>query len=85
MLVLIGEWSQKAHRTDSHLLEWANVKEGNESNAICTKLTTYYLFDQFVEDLIYFLETLFRSCPKACAQFKEMMEKQKDRQAQPHK
>ena len=85
MIVLIGEWAQKAHRKDSHLLEWANVKEGKESNAISTKLTTFFLFDQFVEDLIYFLETLLRSCPKACAQFKEMMEKQKDHQTQPHK
>ncbi len=74
MIVLIGEWAQKAHRTDSHLLEWANVKEGDESATIYQKLTTITLFDQFVDDLLYFLETLLRSCPKACAQFKEMME-----------
>lgn len=79
MLVLIGEWAQKADRIDSHLLEWANVKEGEESGAIYQKLNTIKLFDQFVDDLLYFLETLLRSCPKACAQFKEMMEqKQKE-------
>lgn len=79
MIVLITEWAQKAQRLDSHLLEWANVKEGEESNAIYIKINTVKLFDQFVDDLLYFLETLLRSCPKACAQFKEMMEqKQKD-------
>lgn len=79
MIVLIGEWAHKAHRLDSHLLEWANVKEGEESGAIYQKINTLKLFDQFVDDLLYFLETLLRSCPKACAQFKEMMEqKQKE-------
>ncbi|GMU19052.1 MAG: hypothetical protein AMXMBFR12_02440 [Candidatus Babeliales bacterium] len=79
MVVLISEWAQKAHRIDSHLLEWANVEEGKESTAIYQKIKTIALFEQFVDDLLYFLETLLRSCPKACAQFKEMMEqKQKE-------
>lgn len=79
MIVLITEWAQKAHRGDSHLLEWANVEEGKESSAIYQKINTITLFEQFVDDLLYFLETLLRSCPKACAQFKEMMEqKQKE-------
>lgn len=79
MVMLITEWAQKAHRGDSHLLEWANVEEGKESNAIYQKINTITLFEQFVDDLLYFLETLLRSCPKACAQFKEMMEqKQKE-------
>lgn len=79
MVMLIGEWAHKAHRSNSHLLEWANVEEGKESTAIYQKINTIALFEQFVDDLLYFLETLLRSCPKACAQFKEMMEqKQKD-------
>lgn len=84
MIVLITEWAQKAHRSNSHLLEWANVEEGKESSTIYQKLTTITLFEQFVDDLLYFLETLLRSCPKACAQFKEMMEqKQKESAANP--
>lgn len=81
MIMLITEWAQKAQRNDSHLLEWAHVEEGKESHAIYQKINTIALFEQFVDDLLYFLETLLRSCPKACAQFKEMMEqKQKENQ-----
>jgi hypothetical protein len=81
MIVLITEWAQKAHRADSHLLQWANVEEGKESSAIYQNINTITAFEQFVDDLLYFLETLLRSCPKACAQFKEMMEqKQKEQQ-----
>lgn len=84
MIVLITEWASRAHRGDSHLLEWANVEEGKESYAMYQKLTTIALFEQFVDDLLYFLETLLRSCPKACSQFKEMMEqKQKESAAHP--
>lgn len=79
MIVLITEWAQKAHRADSHLLHWANVEEGKESSAMYQNINTITAFEQFVDDLLYFLETLLRSCPKACAQFKEMMEqKQKE-------
>lgn len=81
MIVLITEWAHKAHRSNSHLLEWANVEEGKEASTIHQKLTTITLFEQFVDDLLYFLETLLRSCPKACAQFKEMMEQKQKEQA----
>lgn len=84
MIVLITEWAEKAHRGDSHLLEWANVEEGKEASTIYQKLTTIGLFEQFVDDLLYFLETLLRSCPKACAQFKEMMEQKQKESAAAH-
>lgn len=74
MVVLITEWSVKAHRQDSHLLHWSHTKEGDETSAVYSKLTTFKTFDQFCCDLIYFMETLLRSCPKACAHFKQIME-----------
>lgn len=77
MVILIGEWSQKARRANSLLLDWANTKEGDETssnNSVYKKILTIRAFDQFCNDLVYFLETLLRSCPKACAQFKIMME-----------
>jgi hypothetical protein len=80
MITLITEWSVKANRQDTHLLHWANTKEGEETNAIYSKLATYRLFDQFVADLLYFLETLLRSCPKACAHFKQIMEQKQQSQ-----
>lgn len=82
MVVLITEWSGKAHRQDSHLLHWSHTKEGDETSAVYSKLISFKTFDQFCSDLIYFMETLLRSCPKACAHFKQIME-QKSSAANP--
>ena len=83
MVILISEWSQKAHRHGSLLLEWATTKEGDEavlSNPVYRRILTLKTFDQFCHDLTYFLETLLRNCPKACAQFKAMMEQKQQQQ-----
>ena len=74
MVVLITQWSVKARRQDSQLLNWAATREGDETGAIYSKILTVKAFDHFCGDLIYFLETLLRSCPKACAHFKQIME-----------
>jgi hypothetical protein len=81
MIILITEWSVKANRQDTHLLHWANTKEGEETNAIYSKLITVKAFNQFVIDLLYFVETLLRSCPKACAHFKQIMEQKQSAKA----
>ncbi len=81
MVILITEWSVKAHRQDSHLLHWSHTKEGDETSAVYSKLTTFKTFDQFCCDLIYFMETLLRSCPKACAHFKQIMEQKQSASA----
>lgn len=81
MIILITEWSVKAHRQDSHLLHWSHTKEGDETSAVYSKLTTFKTFDQFCCDLIYFMETLLRSCPKACAHFKQIMEQKQQQNA----
>ena len=82
MVILITEWSVKASRQESQLLNWANTREGEETNAIYTKIHTLKAFDQFCCDLLYFLETLLRSCPKACAHFKQIMEQKQSAQQQ---
>ncbi len=81
MIVLISEWASKAGRQDSQLLNWSTTREGEETTAVYSKIHTVKAFDQFVADLLYFLETLLRSCPKACAHFKQVME-QKQQQNQ---
>lgn len=79
MVALIAEWAQKAHRPDSQLLEWAKSKDENETQSSYNKITSFKLLDRFCGDLVHFLETLLRSCPNACQQFKTMMEqKQKE-------
>lgn len=80
MVILITEWTVKASRQDSQLLNWAHTKEGEETEAIYSKILTIKAFDQFCADLLYFLETLLRSCPKACAHFKQIMEQKSSAQ-----
>lgn len=77
MIKLIGEWAQKTARHDSHLLDWVSTPEGKEADAFIVRGTSLKIVAQFVSDLAHFLETLSRSCPKAAAQLKELMEKQK--------
>lgn len=81
MVILITEWSIKANRQDSQLLNWSATKEGEETTEIYSKLLTIKSFDQFCADLLYFLETLLRSCPKACAHFKQIMEQKQSASA----
>lgn len=78
MLALITEWAGKAHRTGSYLLAWGRSKEGEESEVIYTNIKTFSEFDQFLTDLVYFLETLMRSCPIATEQFKELLKKEQE-------
>lgn len=83
MVRLITEWAQKTKRMNSHLLAWSQTKEGNESTAIKENIPTIRRFDEFCSDLVNFLESLMRSCPKACQQFKDILEqKQKEKQNQ---
>lgn len=84
MVILITEWSVKAHRSDSQLLNWSTTKEGEETSAVYDKITSIKAFDQFCADLLYFLETLLRSCPKACAHFKQIMEQKQQAASKPH-
>lgn len=79
MVALIAEWAQKAHRSNSQLLEWAKSKDESEVQNSYKKITSFHALDLFCSDLVHFLETLLRSCPNACQQFKLMMEqKQKE-------
>lgn len=78
MVVLITEWAQKAHRINSHLLNWAHTKESEEASALKSQIPTLKDFEQFCVDLVNFLESLMRSCPKACNQFKEILEQKQN-------
>lgn len=80
MIILINEWAGKANRHDSQLLNWSTTKDGEETTAVYSKILTIKMFDMFVSDLLYFLETLLRSCPKACAHFKQIMEQKQQQQ-----
>jgi hypothetical protein len=83
MVALIAEWAQKTHRGNSQLLEWAKAKDDHETQNSYKKITSFVLLDQFCSDLVHFLETLLRSCPNACQQFKAMMEQKQKELHQP--
>ena len=76
MMALIIEWAHKANRKDSYLLDWGASKEGEETQVVRTKIHSIAAFEQFCADLVYFLETLMRSCPIATQQFKELLKKE---------
>jgi len=78
MLVLMTEWATKANRENSYLLSWGATKEGEETKYFDGQVTSLAKFKEFCHDLIHFLETLIKSCPKACKQFEEFKRKQKE-------
>ena len=84
MLALITEWATKTNRLESHLVAWGRSSEGKEAEVIHTQVTSFAGFDQLLSDLVYFLETLMRSCPIATQQFKDLLKKEQD-QAQANK
>lgn len=79
MIVLMREWASKAHREDSYILNWSNAKEGEETTYFEQNVTNLKLFKIFAHDLIHFLETLIKSCPKACDSFKDFLKKQQQK------
>ncbi|MCL5875199.1 MAG: hypothetical protein M1114_01875 [Candidatus Dependentiae bacterium] len=76
MFLLIEEWSIKAKRHDSLLLRWAAAPAGEEERQFEKDIANFKIFDTFCTDLINFLEALMDSCPKAKAQFQEILRKQ---------
>lgn len=76
MIVLITESCQKHNRTESFLLKWAEAPVDTEMQYFRTHVTTFKALDQFCTDFTNFLDDVMRSCPKAWAQFKKLMEEQ---------
>jgi len=76
MFMLIDESCRKRKRYDSLLLRWANAPEGEEEHQFEKDIANFQVFDVFCTDLVNFLEDLMNSCPKAKAQFQEILRKQ---------
>ncbi|MCX5922713.1 MAG: hypothetical protein NTX86_05310 [Candidatus Dependentiae bacterium] len=76
MLILITESCTKRNRQDCLLLKWADTDENNDMQFFNEQINSFKTFDQFCTDLTHFLEDLMRSCPKAWAQFKKLMDEQ---------
>lgn len=73
MLLLIEESCKKRKRSDSILLRWGAAKESEEAKQFDRDIVDFKTFDTFCTDLIHFIEDVIRSCPKALAQFKQLV------------
>lgn len=74
IMALMKEWAEKSGHTTSLLLAWGGSREGHESEVVRNQAKTIQDFDGFCADLVYFLETLMRSCKVATQQYKEYLQ-----------
>ncbi len=70
VLPLIKESCEKRERLDSYLLQWGEVKKGDEIKMIREQITTFAQIELFCDDLVNYLQDILNSSPKAVAQFK---------------
>jgi hypothetical protein len=76
MMVLLIESCQKHNRTDSFLLKWVESPDNGEIQYFHDQITSFKALDQLCTDFVNFMDDIMRSCPKAMAQFKKLMEEQ---------
>jgi len=74
LIVLIEEDCQKRDRPDSTLLKWAHIGLGEEHALFADKIISYRSLCTFCVDVLYFLEDLMYSCPKATQSYERELE-----------
>lgn len=75
MAILIEESLNKRNRLESVLYVWSKTNEKDEYELFDLHIKTIKDFEFFLVDLYSFLSDLVHSCPRACTQFKEHVEK----------
>lgn len=65
MKILIHEWAGKANKLNSLVVQWSNLGENTDQEEFRKTLTNFRMVDSYCSDLLQFLSTLKRSCPKA--------------------
>lgn len=71
MIPLIDESCIQRNRADSSLRTWGQCEDGKESQMVNNEIKSFKAFDEFLTDLIHFLQDFIHSCPKARTQFLE--------------
>ena len=80
MLLFIEE-SLKLHRRQGSILHmWAEAKEGRDMLAFNVHVTTFEKLEQFLEDLMNFLQDLICSCPRARKQYIDIKRTAREKQ-----
>lgn len=75
MIQIIANWAKLRERSDSMMLDWSKV-EGQERDSLYKTMTTFKVFDTFLEDLLLFLKDLVQNCPKSHKNYRESLKKQ---------
>jgi hypothetical protein len=70
---LIHQWSVQRNLPETLLLEWSKVEEGHEQEHFRQAITSFTLFDGFLEDLKTFLNDFMHSCPKSLQNYVAMI------------
>ena len=76
ILSLMTEFCERRNRPNSLILSWAKTNGGNEQHVFDQVITSFKVYDIFLDDLTLFLKDLINSCPKARQQYQEWQKKQ---------
>jgi hypothetical protein len=76
VLSLMTEFCERRNRPNSLILSWAKTNGGNEEHVFNQVITSFKVYDVFLDDLTLFLKDLINSCPKARQQYQEWQKKQ---------
>lgn len=75
MVQIIEQWSKLRNKPNSMLLGWSQV-EGLERDSLYREMTSFAIFDGFLNDLLLFLKDLVRNCPKSYHKYQEQLKQQ---------
>lgn len=73
---IMEDWAEVFNRShDCFLLTWGKQKEGAELQAFDTTISSFHKLHEFFTDLISFMESLIKSCPRGWKQYLELVKK----------
>lgn len=82
IFALIKESCEKRNRHGSFLLTWGEAKEDADRQLFHDRIRTFAALDEFLTHLQDFLQDLNYSCPKGCAQYEELKQKNQEAKQQ---
>ncbi len=82
VVTLMRESCAKHNMLNSFMLTWAETQAGKETDSFNKNMTSFTKLNVFLNDLCNFLQDLYDSCPKGRAQFRDILRKQKNNQAE---
>lgn len=75
MIKLIDQWCTLRNRPQSKMRDWAKI-DRTEADSLYKNMTTFEIFDIFLDDLLLFLKDFMHNCPKSLHAYKEQLKQQ---------